>query len=70
MLGKTIQGLFGKDKFTVNFHFKNTTAGSNEFSIHTAVILDSGRQTGGRGFVISDLAIFDADMHPQSPKTG
>lgn len=70
MFGKTIQGLFGKDKFTVNLHFKNTTTGSDELSTYTTVILDSGCQTGGRGFVISNLAVFDADMHTQSPKIG
>ncbi len=70
MFGKTVQGFLGENKLSVNLHFKNPAARGHQFSFQPTVIFDGGRQTGGRRFIVSNLAVFDADLHPQSPKTG
>ena len=62
-LGKTIFCFLGKYQIPINFHFKNSSAGCDEFTLQTTMIFDGGRQTGGRWLVISNLAVFNTDAH-------
>ena len=60
---ETVQGLLGKDQFLIDFHLEHPTARGDEFRFHLVSIPDGARQTGGARFVVSDLAVFDGDLH-------
>ena len=55
--------LFGKDQFVIGNNLKDTTARGNEFGFDAQFFFDLCRQTDGLGFVVSDLAILDGDLH-------
>jgi hypothetical protein len=63
ILGEMPFRFLGEHKFPIDFHFKNSTARADEFTLQPALILDGGRQTVGRGFVVSNLAVLNADAH-------
>ena len=50
----------------VRRNIKYTTAALDEFSLHTELRGDTGRQTGGSWQVISTHAILDGDAHGKS----
>ncbi|MFT5233088.1 MAG: hypothetical protein ACI9UK_002035 [Candidatus Krumholzibacteriia bacterium] len=63
VFGKPVFGFLGKDQLVVDFDFKHTAARSNELWVYSKQRIDFGRQTGSAGFVVSNTAIFDGDLH-------
>jgi hypothetical protein len=62
-LGKAIQLFLREDQFAVNDDLENSPARGYEFGFDTSFIFDAGRQTSGSWFVVSNLAVFDGDVH-------
>jgi len=56
---EAFQGTLGKHQLTVNGDLEDAAAGSNHLGLSAKIILDLSRQTGGAGFVVSNLAIFN-----------
>lgn len=54
---------FGMDEFTVDANFERTAIGQDQFYLlDSRHLANSGRQTDGTRFVISDRAEFDRDF--------
>lgn len=66
MLGETVQHLLAEDEITVDPDLEHAPARSDELGFVTVSILDGVRQTGGRGQVVSNLAVLDGDAHDGS----
>jgi len=64
---ETVQGLLGKDQLLIDFHLEHPTARGDEFRFHLEFIPDGASQTGGAWFVVSNLAVFDGDLHEDPP---
>ena len=64
---KPVQGLLGENQIPVDFHLENPSARGDEFRFHLVSIPDGARQTGGAWFVVSNLAVFDGDLHGDPP---
>ncbi len=61
--GETVQCFFAENQMTVNAHFEDASAGGDQFGLDVKFVVDRFRQTGGAGFVVSNLAVFDGNMH-------
>jgi len=58
----------GIDQVAVNRYFEGTTGALDElYGRVRERLLDLGRQTGGPGFIVSDDAILNGDVHHRSP---
>ena len=55
--------MFGEDELIIHRHIKDTSAAGDEPRLDANFLSDLSRQTGGSGEVISNGAVFDADVH-------
>jgi hypothetical protein len=56
--------LLGEHQAVIDGHFKEPTRSLEQADLCVRIgLLDLGRQTGGSGFVVSDDAVLDRDMH-------
>jgi hypothetical protein len=63
-LGMAARRRLGKEGTAVHCDLENATRGSHQLDLHIGKLpLQLSRQTGGSGLVVSDDAVFDADMH-------
>ena len=67
VLGESVLLLLGENQFTVHLHFEYPTAGGDEFRCYLVFFSDGASQTGGAWFVVSNLAVFDGDLHEDPP---
>ncbi len=63
VLREAIFRLFGENTVAIHFDFEDAATGGDKFGLDTKSGLDVSRQTGGTGFVVSNLTIFDGDLH-------
>jgi hypothetical protein len=66
VLGMAFRGLFGEDEVAVDRHFEHPAPGRDQGQLGDragVVRQELGRQTDGPVRVISDHAVFDADLH-------
>jgi hypothetical protein len=63
VLGETPPGLLGENQFPVDLDLEHAPAAGDQFTRDAVPLIDGIRQTGGRGLVISDAAVLDADAH-------
>ena len=63
MIRKVTYLVLGEDQVTVHGDIKNTTGSSDQLRIDAVTVFQTGRQTGGAGFVVSNTAVLDADIH-------
>jgi len=61
--GEAVLGLFGKNQVAVDSYFKYAATGGDQLGFDSETGLDLSRQTGGAGFVVSNLAVLDQDLH-------
>src|SRR5687767_12428670 len=58
------QGRLRKQRRAVDGHFEHAARGADHFDLDTGeCLLQLSRQTGGSELVVSDDAVFDANMH-------
>jgi hypothetical protein len=57
------QGAFAEDQLAVERHFEDAVARRDQLGLESALPLEVCRQTGGDGLVVSDLAVFDGQIH-------
>ena len=66
VVGMAFLGLLGEHEVAVDHHLEHTTAGGDQGQLGDvtgAVRQELGRQTDGPVRVVSDHAVFDADLH-------
>src|SRR5438270_13060586 len=66
VLGMAFRGLFGEDEVAVDRHFEHPAPGRDQGQLGDGagvVRQELGRQTDGPVRVVSDHAVFDADLH-------
>lgn len=62
--------LFGKDDVTVHSDLEEAAGRFDEANVGSRITrADVGRQTGGPGFVVSNHAILDRDLHASVSKS-
>jgi hypothetical protein len=62
-LGKTIQGLFGKNQFSIHHHLKNPSRRGEQLNFDTENFSQFLPQTGGTRLIISLCTIFYGYLH-------
>jgi hypothetical protein len=67
ILGKAVQLFLGEDEFSIGDHLENSAPGRDERGYGVVTPLNVGRQTGGLGSVVSNLAVFDGNPHDRPP---
>jgi len=60
------RGLLGVDQVAVQDHLEDAAGGRDQLGVQIELVLELGRQTGGDGLVVSDLAVFDGELHAGS----
>lgn len=63
VLGKPIQRFLGEHQFSVQFDLEDAAVGGDQLRLQTELLLDGVRQTGGARLVVSNLAVFNGDLH-------
>ena len=66
VLGMTFRGLLGEDEVAVDLHFEHPAPGGDQGQLGDGagvVRQELGRQTDGPVRVVSDHAVFNADLH-------
>jgi len=67
----TAGGFLGIDQLVTEDHLEDAGSRSDESGLETEFGIQVLRQTGGDGFVVSDLAVFDRQEHVRIlPRTG
>jgi hypothetical protein len=61
--GKSLEFILGKDQLVIELYVENPVAPFDQFRFDLEFLLDSFRQTGGMGQVVSLHAVLDADLH-------
>ena len=60
--------MFREDRLAVEIHLENAVAPFDQLRLDAGALLDTVRQTGGTGQVVSDYAVFDGNSnHVVSP---
>lgn len=62
ILGKTPRGLFREDQLAVDLDIEYATGALNQFGVDSELVLQSGRQTGGLGEIVSFPTVFDRHL--------
>jgi len=64
--GETSQLPFREDDFTIDLDLEDTVATPDQPGICTEFVFQLGRQPGGTWLVVSNNAVFNADIHHNS----
>lgn len=61
--GKPFEFILGEDQLAVELHIENSVTSFDQIGFDLEFLLDSFRQTGGMGQIVSLHAVLDADLH-------
>jgi hypothetical protein len=59
--------VLGEDERTVRVDVEDPAAAAHQLDVGFDILFDEGRETRGPGLVVSDAAVFDANLHQLPP---